>query len=149
MRSRRHLVLDANILLRAVFGIKVRGILESYEDAAAFYGPDVCFEDARKYIPEIAGKRGFDPAVDLELLNQIALLVDAVDRSLYEAFEEAARARISPQDPEDWPEFATWLMVDAPIWTEDQDFFGSGVATWTSNRIEVYLRESKRNPIIS
>jgi hypothetical protein len=37
------LVLDANILLRAVFGVKVRAILESHEDVAAFYSPDVCF----------------------------------------------------------------------------------------------------------
>jgi hypothetical protein len=35
----------------------------------------------------------------------------------------------------------TW-GTPAPIWTEDQDFFGSGVATWTSGRIEVYLRDS-------
>ncbi|HEY1804976.1 MAG TPA: PIN domain-containing protein [Terracidiphilus sp.] len=62
MSSPRPLVLDANILLRAVFGVRVRGILESFEDAAAFYSPDVCFEDARRYIPLLAERRGFDPA---------------------------------------------------------------------------------------
>lgn len=142
MKSPKPLVLDANILLRAVFGVKVLAILESHEDVAAFYSPDVCFEDARKYIPDIAARRNFDPAVGLALLDQIARIVEIVDRSLYEDFEELALARISSRDPEDWPVVATALMLAAPIWTEDQDFFGSGVATWTSNRIEVYLRDS-------
>ena len=142
MRSPRRLVLDANILLRAVFGVHVRAILESYEDSSAFYSPDVCFEDARRYIPDIAGRRGFDTAVGLSALDQIAHIVEVVDRSLYEEFEDRARGRISSRDPEDWPVVATALMLDAPIWTEDQDFFGAGVATWTSNRIELYLLDS-------
>ncbi len=142
MNSPKPLVLDANILLRAVFGVRVRSILESYEDAAAFYSPDVCFEDARKYIPDIASRRNFDPAIGLALLGQIARIVEEVDRSLYEDFEELARARIASRDAGDWPVVATALMLAAPIWTEDQDFFGSGIATWTSNRIELYLRDS-------
>ncbi len=139
MSPPKPLVLDANILLRAVFGVRVRSILESYEDAAAFYSPDVCFEDARKYIPDIASRRNFDPAIGLELLGQIARLVETVDRSLYEDFEELARERIASRDAGDWPVVATALMLSAPIWAEDQDFFGSGIATWTSNRIELYL----------
>ncbi len=142
MNSPKPLVLDANILLRAVFGVRVRSILESYEDAAAFYSPDVCFEDALKYIPDIASRRNFDPAIGLALLGQIARIVEEVDRSLYEDFEELARARIASRDAGDWPVVATALMLAAPIWTEDQDFFGSGIATWTSNRIELYLRDS-------
>ena len=37
MTARKGLVLDANILLRAVFGQRVRQILEAYEDQANFY----------------------------------------------------------------------------------------------------------------
>ena len=135
-------MLDANILLRAVFGVRVRELLESYEDSAVFYSPDVCFEDARRYIPDIALRRRFDAEVALDLLDQVALIVEAVDRSLYERYEEIARARITFRDPDDWPVVAAALMLKAPIWTEDQDFFGTGVATWTSNRVEIYLRES-------
>ena len=28
------------------------------------------------------------------------------------------------------------------LWTEDQNFFGSGVATWTTTTIELYLAEN-------
>jgi hypothetical protein len=26
------------------------------------------------------------------------------------------------------------------VWTEDTDFFGIGVAVWTTNRIEIFLK---------
>jgi predicted nucleic acid-binding protein len=57
MSERKGLVLDANILIRAVLGQRVRQILEKYEDKARFYTPDICFEDARRYIPVISNER--------------------------------------------------------------------------------------------
>jgi predicted nucleic acid-binding protein len=68
-------------------------------------------------------------------------LIHVVDCSLYEEFEESARARIASRDADDWPIVATALLIDVPIWTEDQDFFGSGIATWTSSKVELYLRD--------
>jgi hypothetical protein len=29
--------------------------------------------------------------------------------------------------------------LDCPVWTEDTDFFGAGVATWTTDRVALYL----------
>jgi predicted nucleic acid-binding protein len=141
MSASKQLVLDANILLRGVFGVRVRGLLEAYEDAVAFYSPDICFEDARKYIPQLAVRRNFDSAGGLLVLDQLARMIEVVDCSLYEDYETLARARISSRDAADWPVVATALLLDCPVWTEDQDFFGSGVATWTTNRIELYLRD--------
>jgi hypothetical protein len=60
MTARKGIVLDANILLRAVFGRQVLHLLETYEDKARFYAPDVSFQDALKYIPLISKRRGFD-----------------------------------------------------------------------------------------
>jgi predicted nucleic acid-binding protein len=37
MTRRKGLVLDANILLRAVFGVRVRALLETYEEEVSFY----------------------------------------------------------------------------------------------------------------
>jgi hypothetical protein len=56
MTDQKRIVLDANILLRAVFGVRVRSLLETYEDSVSFYAPDICFADADKYIPVIAEK---------------------------------------------------------------------------------------------
>jgi len=142
MNPRKGLVLDANILVRAVFGQRVRQLLESYEEMAGFYSPDVCFEEVREYIPDISKRRGVDSSLALSVLGQVRGIVVEVDRSLYENHENLARERIQRRDPDDWPIVAVALMLGLPVWTEDQDFFGSGIPTWTTDRVELYLRGS-------
>jgi hypothetical protein len=41
---------------------------------------------------------------------------------------------------------ATALALECPIWTEDADFFGAGVATRTTDRVELLLREVQADP---
>jgi len=60
---------------------------------------------------------------------------------VYGEFEAQARERLARRDPEDWPMLAAALALGCPIWTEDTDFFGCGVATWTSDRVRMFLRE--------
>lgn len=91
MNPRRGLVLDANILMRAVLGRRVRAMLERYEDSAAFHSPDVCFEDARDYLSQVLKKRGLDLESGRAILEQISQLVMPVDRSLYGDY-----ARLAP-----------------------------------------------------
>ncbi len=83
--SNRALVLDANILIRAVLGIRVRRILENY-----------------------------------------AISVNT------------GRKRGSYRLP-DRPILASALALVCPTWTEDTDFSGCGVATWTSSSVEILL----------
>lgn len=59
----------------------------------------------------------------------------------YAPFESTARARI-PADPNDWPSAALALALDTGIWTEDRDFFGSGLATWQTPVLQHYLAEA-------
>jgi PIN domain len=93
----KRLVLDANILLRAVFGVRVRALLETYEDSVSFYTPDICFSDALKYISLITATRQPDPSPGLLILNQLARLIEIVDQSLYEEYEVFARERMPPE----------------------------------------------------
>jgi predicted nucleic acid-binding protein len=102
----------------------------------------VCFQDARKYIPDLSERRALDAAIGLTVLEEIGRIVEPVDRSLYEDSGNIARERVLVRDPDDWPIVAVTLLLDFPIWTEDQDFFGSGVATWITDRVELYLRAS-------
>ncbi len=140
MSTRKGLVLDANILIRAVMGRRVRSLLEAFEGTTDFYAPDVCFDDALMYIPSLLAGRGEDPDVGSSVLEQIRLLVTPVDRVHYQEWEQLARERVAVRDADDWPVAAVALLLDVPIWTEDQDFFGSGIATWTTDRVEVYLK---------
>lgn len=50
-----------------------------------------------------------------------------------------ARERIARRDERDWPALAAALLLQCPIWTEDQDFFGTGVPTWTTVTVHLYL----------
>jgi len=138
--SGKGIVLDANVLLSAVFGQRVRQLLETYEEHAAFYSPDSCLEEVRKYIPNIAERRGIDADQALRMLGGICAMVEFVNSDLYRKFEDEAHQRIDSRDPDDWPVVATALMLDLDIWTDDQDFFGTGIATWTTGRVELYLK---------
>ena len=98
MSPRKGLVLDANILLRAVFGIRVMQLLETYEDVAGFYSPDVCFAEAEKYIPDVAKRRGLNSALARSILQDVTGIIQPVDKSLYEGHEKLARERIERRD---------------------------------------------------
>jgi hypothetical protein len=53
------IVLDANILIRAVMGRRVRHLLDTYASrGVCFCAPDVAFADAQKYLPLLLSKRG-------------------------------------------------------------------------------------------
>jgi hypothetical protein len=34
-----------------------------------------------------------------------------------------------------------FFPLECPVWSEDQDFFGTGVATWVTATVEVFLRD--------
>ena len=48
------IVLDANILIRAVLGRRVRHLLETYSaQGVRSYAPDVAYTDAEEYLPAL------------------------------------------------------------------------------------------------
>ena len=110
------------------------------------YSPDVCFDDARQYLWQVLEQPDLQPESGLAIFEQISQLVVPVDRSINGDYERLACERIETRDPDDWPVVALALMLDLPIWTEDQDLFGSGVPTWTTDRVEVYLKPSSPQP---
>jgi len=137
--SDRALVLDANILLRAVLGVRVRNVLERYGRDVDFAAPDVAFKEVEEYLPLILAKRSLPPELAMASYEQVSAIVQELPLPYYAGQEAAARARIAMRDPDDWQVLACALTRGCPIWTEDQDFFGTGVPTWTTDRIEVFL----------
>jgi predicted nucleic acid-binding protein len=78
----------------------------------------------------------------MEMLELVAGLVQKVEAETYAAYEAIARERIDQRDEDDWPVLAAALALGCPIWTEDTDFFGCGVATWTTDRVELFLAKA-------
>ena len=135
----RSLVLDANILVRAVLGVRVRSLLERYGKAVQFVAPDVAFEEVEEYLPAILAKRGLVPELAMATFERVSAIVQELPLPYYAGREEVARARIGKRDPADWQVLAYALTRECPICTEDQDFFGTGVPTWTTDRVEIFL----------
>ena len=137
----RTLVLDANILIRAVLGRRVLGLLERYAGRVRFVAPEEAYADALAYLPEILANKGLpgESSPVPETLERLTRLVTPVPRAAYAGVEAEARSRLKGRDEADWPVMALALTLDCPIWTEDADFFGGGVATWTTDRVELYL----------
>jgi predicted nucleic acid-binding protein len=73
-------------------------------------------------------------------------MVEPVDSESYGAFEDEARQRLRGRDESDWPVLATALALSYPIWTEDADFFGTGIAVWTTSRVEIFLKAQTQPP---
>ncbi len=141
------IVLDANILIRAILGHRVRELIDSYSSKGIrFFAPDVAFEDAHRYLPHFAKKRN-KPQADLtEALEYLRSLIEPVTPELYGVFETEARQRLRGRDESDWPVLASALALACSIWTEDADFFGTCVAVWTTTRVEIFLKQQARTP---
>ncbi len=136
--ERKRLVQDANILIRGCFGRRVRAVLADHADQADFFVAQAAFSEASRYVADLACRRGLDAAVCTEALHSLLSIVQVVDDELLAHARDEALARI--RDPEDWPTLALSLQLECAVWTEDQDFFGTGVATWTCATVERYLR---------
>jgi len=133
------LVLDANILIRAVLGTRVPWLLGKYAERGEFFAPDFAFREAREELPLILERRAMPVAPGLTTLVTIGKLVRTVEFEIYAPMEALARQRLARRDEDDWPVLAAALALGYPIWTEDTDFFGCGVATWTTDRVELFL----------
>lgn len=133
-------VLDANILIRAVLGRRVMDLLVGYEKEIDFCAPWSAFDEALLHLPPVAARRGIAADVLGPTFSALRRLVQAVPEEAVRAQRTEALRRIGRRDPDDRPVVATALTLGAPIWTEDNDFFGTGIPTWTSDRIEIYLK---------
>ena len=137
--SKKTLVLDANILIRAVLGPRVRKLLMENAEAIKFFAPDSAYDEARKYLPALLQKRDLASKPAMAVLDLLVTLVEPMELELYENLKEAALKRIAIRDANDWPVLACAMALGCAVWTEDADFFGAGVATWTTDRVELYF----------
>lgn len=98
----------------------------------------MAYADARKYLLALLEKRGVMGAA-MTVLDGLEGVVQSIELELYAGMQAQALRRIAIRDAEDWPVLACAMTIGCPVWTEDADFFGTGVATWTTDRVELYL----------
>lgn len=82
------IVLDANILIRAVLGKRVRQLLETYgEHGIRFYAPEIAYADAEKYLPALLNKRGKSGTDLPAALAYLQSLIEPIGQEVYGLFE--------------------------------------------------------------
>ncbi len=142
------LVVDTSVLVGEL--LRAAGRERLGDDRLELYLPEQMWDEARVELPRRVGafarRRHLDHTIRDTL---VAACVDAVeanvvilDQAIYAALEEEARDR-SLRDPADWPVIASALALSADIWTNDNDFLGTGVATWTTDTLRRWLERNR------
>lgn len=141
------LVVDTSVLVGEL--LRGSGRERLGDDRLELSLPEQVWDEARVTLPRrIAAfirRWQLAPAVGEGLshlcLDAVEANVVVLDEAIYSALEGEARAR-SLRDPADWPVVATALALSADIWTNDNDFLGTGVGTWTTETLQAWLDRS-------
>jgi len=94
----RAVVIDANILVRAVLGKRVREVIERYAGQVTFFVPEVAYAEAEEHLPALVIKRDGDPEKALKFLRSMRGLVELIGSEVYGEFEGDARERIGGRE---------------------------------------------------
>ena len=136
--SNKAIVLDANILIRSVLGRRVNELILTNAAMINFFAPEAAFTEAAEHLPALLKKRGATTSL-IDPLETLKTVVLPLDLDFYVAMQQPALQRIAMRDADDWLVLACAMVLGCPVWTEDTDFFGTGVATWTTDRVELYF----------
>jgi len=138
------LVVDTSVLVGEL--LRARGRARLGDDRLELFLPERMWSETQVELPRrieaFVRRRSLDPDVGRQLIRLCLEAVDAnvavLDEAIYSALEDEARSRCR-RDPRDWPAVASALALSAGVWTNDNDFLGTGVATWTTETLQAWL----------
>ncbi len=138
------LVVDTSVLVGEL--LRASGRARLGDDRLALFLPERMWSETQVELPRridaFVRRRKLDPEVGHELgvlcLEAVEANVVILDEAIYSALEDEALAR-SRRDPSDWPVVACALALSAGVWTNDNDFLGTGVPTWTTETLQTWL----------
>ncbi len=148
------LVVDANVLVGELLRVRGRELFE--KDVLQLRISEQAFDEAlhemsrraaRILEQDRASRRAVDAMLD-EARGTVERRISPVPSEVYAGFEERASYRI-PRDPDDAPTVALALALGGDegrcgIWTNDGDFLGCGLPTWTTETLLAHLRYVER-----
>ena len=138
------LVVDTSVLVADL--LRVRGRERLSDHRLDLCLPEHTLGEVHVELPRRIGAVAASAGLEaVERDDLLVLCLDAVNNNLavvaaevYSPFEEEAMAR-SQRDPADWPVVACALALSAAVWTNDNDFLGTGVPTWTTSTLQTWL----------
>lgn len=133
------LTIDANVIVAAVAG-RSRDLLDAALSAStSVVIPAVQAREARRVLID---RIGLAEALVDRALEQIFAEVVVVSPAVIAGNERRARSRLHAAGQSDWPVVAAALATDTAIWSNDRDFFGVGVAVWSTRTIPLAIAEA-------
>jgi predicted nucleic acid-binding protein len=112
------IVLDANILLRAILGIRTFSLIAEHTDTILFCTPEICYREVAFHLPNIARKRHLNSLQEeeaLRTLNDIKGLVKEIGEDIYGSFRQETLNCIQGRDAKDWSVVALALAFGCSI----------------------------------
>jgi predicted nucleic acid-binding protein len=134
------LVADANALLSAILGGKANAVIR-HPELEEVLTSQATLDEVEEYVPILARNRRL--SLDVLLLALAALPVTVVDRAVYASAIQEARKLIGRRDPDDVEILALTLHAKPPLWSNDNDFEGTGVEWYTTAEVLLKLGLSK------
>jgi predicted nucleic acid-binding protein len=129
------IVLDANILVAAILGRYVpRVLVEAHARGVTLAVPEPQIVEAARVLIEKIELTEADARAGLA---SITTLVNALGREFFAGMEEDARRRLHERAQEAWPVLAAAMTSGGGVWSNDRDFFGTGVAVWSTRNMGV------------
>lgn len=134
------LVVDTHVCVSEL--LRVRGQRLFEEPSLEFFMAEHIWHEAtyelgKRVAALVRHRRVSDDAAGL-LLNTApdvrASYVTMISSMRYGKYEERAKSRI-PRDAADWPTVAVAVLLDAAIWTRDNDLLGCGCPTWSTETL--------------
>lgn len=138
------LVVDTSVLVGEL--LRGAGRERLGDERLELFLPERMWDELRVELPRrieaFARRRQLAAAVRDDLIEACLASVETnvliLDEAVYAAADDEARAR-SLRDDTDWPVVACGLVLSADIWTSDNDFLGTGIATWTTDSLRLWL----------
>ena len=122
---------DANVVLAALAKGAAGRILESPE--VEVFTVRSVIEEVEEYLPYIAKLKKIDEALLQMTLVHLPLTI--VEPERYEEKKKEAADRISKRDPDDVDLLALALAWGIPVWSNDNDFEGTGIEWYTTAQL--------------
>lgn len=134
------MIVDANILLRCVFGAGLPRLAEfARRGGATLETTEHTVAKCWRVIERVAEAVPLDGA---RRLGAALTLMVRLAPETYAGERPRALRRLREGGVSDWPVLAAALARETDIWSDDVDFFGVGVGVWSSRNVALAFGEA-------
>jgi len=140
------IVLDANILIRAVLGRRVREPIDTYPaQGVRFFSPDVAFADAERYLPPLLKKRG-KPHDISEAFGYLQKMIERVpppnSMPSLRPMRDCACVAVTKATGQYWPQLWDWHVASGP---KTRTSLEQASQSGTQIAIEIFLKDQAKS----